>query len=442
MNQAQKLAAKIEGRTARIGVIGLGYVGLPLVLRFTEERFRVLGFDIDPVKVEKLNRGESYIKHIPGDKIRRLRDSGLFEATADYSRLKSDGRDHHLRPDAPRQEPRPGHELHRGHVRRDRQDAPQGPARLARKHDLPRDDAGDPPAQVRERAASRPAGTSSWSSPPSARTPATRNTTPRTSPRSSGGITPRCQALGTALYGRIVDRVVAVSSPEAAEFTKILENTFRSVNIALVNELKMLADRMDVDIWEVIEAASSKPFGFMPFYPGPGLGGHCIPIDPFYLAWKAKEMNFNTHFIELAGEINTNMPAYVVAKLGDALNARRQVPEGRPSPRPRHRLQEGHRRHAGIAGARESSQHLREKGAKVLYNDPVHPQDPQGPEARLRPEIEPALGQAPSVRGRGDDHHRPFGLRLRLDRGPRAARRRHPQRDAEGPRHRARIVKA
>jgi UDP-N-acetyl-D-glucosamine dehydrogenase len=198
----------------------------------------------------------------------------------------------------------------------------------------------------------------------------------KNTPKVVGGITSQCKAVGKLFYAQIVDRVIPVSSPEAAEFTKILENTFRSVNIALVNELKMLADKMNVDIWEVIEAASSKPFGFMPFYPGPGLGGHCIPIDPFYLAWKAKELNFNTHFIELAGEINTNMPDYVVSKTADALNKHGKCLRGAKI------LILGIAYKRDIDDMRESPaleviELLREKGAKISYNDPYIPRIPK-----------------------------------------------------------------
>ena len=195
-------------------------------------------------------------------------------------------------------------------------------------------------------------------------------------PKVVGGITAECRAVGKALYSRIVEKVVAVSSPEAAEMTKILENTFRAINIALVNELKMLADRMGVDIWEVIGAAATKPFGFMPFSPGPGLGGHCIPIDPFYLTWKAKEFNFNTRFIELAGEINTRMPEYVVQRLTEALNERKKCL------RKARILVLGIAYKKDIDDMRESPSFeiielLKRRGAKIFYNDPFIPKVPK-----------------------------------------------------------------
>jgi UDP-N-acetyl-D-glucosamine dehydrogenase len=319
MAHEQHIISKIKDRTAVIGIIGLGYVGLPLVIRFGEEGFRTIGFDVDDKKVERLNNGESYIKHIPSETIKRLRDNNTFNATSDYAKLREV--DSILicvpTPLNSRREPDVSYiettsDAIAGNLREGQLIALESTTYpgTTREILLPklekkgltvgrdfflvfspeREDPGNP-------------------------TYSTKNI-----PKVVGGITPACTEAGKTLYAQIVDRVIAVSAPEIAEFTKLLENIFRAVNIALVNELKMLADKMDVDIWEVIEAASSKPFGFMPFYPGPGLGGHCIPIDPFYLSWKARELNFNTHFIELAGEVNTAMPEYVVSKIADALN--------------------------------------------------------------------------------------------------------------------------
>jgi UDP-N-acetyl-D-glucosamine dehydrogenase len=375
MNQTQALAAKIQKRTARVGVIGLGYVGLPLVLRFTEEKFRVIGFDIDPVKVAKLNKGESYIRHIPRQKIRSLRKSGLFEATTNYARLKSVDAIIICVP-----------------TPLDKNHAPDMSfieattdeiAAMLRKGQLISLESTTYPGTTREillpkfeKRGLKIGRDYFLVFSPEREDPGNPIYNTKNIPKIVGGLTPSCRALGTALYGQVVDCVIAVSSPEAAEFTKILENTFRGVNIALVNELKMLADKMNVDIWEVIDAASTKPFGFMPFYPGPGLGGHCIPIDPFYLAWKAKEINFSTHFIELAGEINANMPAYVVSRLSDALNAQGKCLKGSKI------LILGITYKKDIDDMRESPaleviEHLHEKGAKVLYNDPYIPRIPK-----------------------------------------------------------------
>ena len=310
---------KIKNRTAVIGIIGLGYVGLPLVIRFSEEGFKVIGFDIDEHKVEKLNKGESYIKHIPSETIKQLRDKDVFHATSDYAKLREV--DSILicvpTPLNSRREPNVSYI-------ETTSDAIAGNLREGQLIAL---ESTTYPGTTREillpkfeRQGFTVGKEFFLVFSPEREDPGNPTYSTKNIPKVVGGITPACTEAGKTLYEQIVDHVFAVSTPETAEFAKLLENIFRAVNIALVNELKMLADKMDVDIWEVIEAASSKPFGFMPFYPGPGLGGHCIPIDPFYLSWKARELNFNTHFIELAGEVNTAMPEYVVAKIADALN--------------------------------------------------------------------------------------------------------------------------
>ena len=376
MNPKNILIKKIQDRRAVIGVIGLGYVGLPLAIRFGEERYPVIGFDIDPEKVKKLNRGESYIKHVPAEKIRRIRRSGGFEATAEYARLKDADAiiicvptplDKNKEPDMSFIETT-SDEIAR-HMRRGQMISLESTTY---------------PGTTREILLPK-FEKKGWKAgrdfflvfSPEREDPGNRKYSTKNTPKIVGGMTPSCLAAGKILYSRIVDRVIPVSSPEAAEFAKILENTFRSINIALVNELKILADKMNVDIWEVIDAASSKPFGFMPFYPGPGLGGHCIPIDPFYLAWKARELNFNTHFIELAGEINTAMPEYVVSKLSDALNRARRC------------LKKANILVLGLAykkdiddlrgaPAIEIIKLLRAKEANVFYNDPFIPRTRKG----------------------------------------------------------------
>ena len=375
MTYKQTLESKIRNRGAVIGIIGLGYVGLPLVIRFGEERFLVIGFDIDEQKVQKLNNGESYIKHIPASSLSALRKSGAFEATSDYSLL---ARTDCLiicvpTPLNSKKEP-------------DLSFVQSTSAQIAA-HLCPGQlvvlESTTYPGTTRE--ILLPLLSSNGLSAgrdyflvysPEREDPGNPNFHTKNIPKVVGGLTPDCTKLGCLLYEQVVDQVIPVSSPEVAEFTKILENTFRSVNIALVNELKMLADKMGVDIWEVIHAASTKPFGFMPFYPGPGLGGHCIPIDPFYLSWKAKEYNFCAHFIELAGEINTNMPNYVVARLTEALNRqgkclknskllvlgvayKKDVDDMRESP------------------ALEILDLLRERGAEIHYNDPYIPKIPR-----------------------------------------------------------------
>jgi UDP-N-acetyl-D-glucosamine dehydrogenase len=375
MNISRKFQQKIKNNQAVIGVIGLGYVGLPLVIRFAEEGFRVLGFDIDPQKVDKLNRGQSYIRHIPGEKISKLTRSGRVEATTKYARLKE--------PDAvlicvptplnKNKEP----DLSYIEVTSDEI------AKYLRRGQLISLESTTYPGTTREillpkfeRNGLKAGRDFFLVFSPEREDPGNPKYYTKNTPKVVGGITRSCLAAGKALYTRIVDRVVPVSSPEAAEFTKILENTFRSVNIALVNELKILADKMGVDLWEVIDAASTKPFGFMPFYPGPGLGGHCIPIDPFYLSWKAKELNFNTRFIELAGEINTEMPEYVISRTADALNQRGKCLKGAKI------LILGIAYKKDIDDMRESPALeiialFTKQGAKLYYNDPFIPKIPK-----------------------------------------------------------------
>ena len=323
MENIKNIIRKIRNREAKIGVIGLGYVGLPLVLRFGEENFKIIGFDIDENKVKKLNKGKSYIKHIPSEKIKNLLDKNSFKATSDYSALKEIDCIIICVPTPLNEKKEPN----LTYVEKTSDKI----AKYLRKGQLISLESTTYPGTTREILLPKFEGKGLEVGKdfflifsPEREDPGNPKYNTKNIPKVVGGITPACTEIGKTLYEQIVDKVVIASSPEIAEFTKLLENIFRAVNIALVNELKMLADKMGIDIWEVIEAASTKPFGFMPFYPGPGLGGHCIPIDPFYLSWKAKEFNFRTHFIELAGEINTNMPNYVVSKITDALNERRK----------------------------------------------------------------------------------------------------------------------
>jgi UDP-N-acetyl-D-glucosamine dehydrogenase len=365
------LTEKIKNRSARIGVIGLGYVGLPLVIRFCEESFRVIGFDIDPVKVEKLNRGESYIKHIPPERLKEIINKKVFEASSDYRRLKDVDCIIICVPTPLKKNKDPD----LSYVKTTSDEI----ARHLRKGHLVSLESTTYPGTTREillpgfEAKGLKAGKDFFLVfSPEREDPGNPKYNTRNIPKVVGGITPQCTEAGRTLYEQIIDSVITVQSAEVAEFTKLLENIFRGVNIALVNELKMLADRMGIDIWEVIEASSTKPFGFMPFYPGPGLGGHCIPIDPFYLSWKAKEYDFTTRFIELAGQINTGMPDYVVARIIDGLNTngkclktskilvlgvayKKDTDDIRESP------------------AVEIISMLKEKGAKVDYHDPHIP---------------------------------------------------------------------
>lgn len=313
------LLQKIKSHSARVGVIGLGYVGLPLVIRFAEESFSVTGFDVDKKKVAKLNSRQSYIHHIPDSRIEELVKTGKFSATTDYSYIRD--MDALLicvpTPLNDQKEPEMKYVKATSRVIK----------RYLRKGQLIILESTTYPGTTREillpilKSNGMTVGEDVFLAySPEREDPGNPHFHTKNTPKVVGGITPACTEAASALYKDIIDQTVLVSSPEVAEFSKLLENIFRSVNIALVNELKILADRMQVDIWEIIDTASTKPFGFMRFTPGPGLGGHCIPIDPYYLSWKARELDFNAHFIELAGEVNTSMPQYIISRLADALN--------------------------------------------------------------------------------------------------------------------------
>ncbi|BCU76892.1 nucleotide sugar dehydrogenase [Luteolibacter sp. LG18] len=317
MNLQQKLSAK----TAVVGVVGLGYVGLPLVLAYARAGFRGIGFDIDPKKPEALHRGESYIKHIPAAHVAEARAAGTLDATTDFRRVSECDAiilcvptplDHHFEPDL--SYVTDTLESVVPHLR-------EGQTISLESTTYP--GTTDEEVVTRVEAAGFKVGTNLFVVySPEREDPGNPKFSATNIPKVVGGITPACLEAGTALYAAAFEQVVPVSSCKVAELTKLLENIFRAVNIGLVNELKVAADAMDIDIWEVIRAASTKPFGFTPFYPGPGLGGHCIPIDPFYLTWKAREFGVHTRFIELAGEINRSMPKYVVHRAMEALNSR------------------------------------------------------------------------------------------------------------------------
>jgi UDP-N-acetyl-D-glucosamine dehydrogenase len=303
-----------------IAIVGLGYVGLPLSLQFARSGASVLGLDIDPRKTDAINAGESYIKHVPAAEIASQRAAGKLEASTDFSRVA--GVDavilcvptplNHFR------EPDLSYVLNTGKAI-----APflkPGTLVVLESTTYPGTTDGEL-RQVLESGSGLRAGTDfHLAFSPEREDPGNPDSQVASIPKVVGGLTPACLEKATALYSRAITRLVPVSSCRVAEATKLLENIFRSVNIALVNELKLVYGAMDIDIWEVIEAAKTKPFGYMPFYPGPGLGGHCIPIDPFYLTWKAREFGQHTRFIELAGEINTSMPDHVVKVAFEALN--------------------------------------------------------------------------------------------------------------------------
>jgi UDP-N-acetyl-D-glucosamine dehydrogenase len=371
---AAALQARIAAATARVGIIGLGYVGLPLARMFAGRGFPVLGFDIDPDKVARLARGESYIGHIPAEVVRDMYRR-QFEATDRFDRLAE--------PDAiiicvptPLTEAREPDltyvvETARAIAGRLR----TGQLVILESTTYP-GTTRDVVLPILETSGLRAGDDFFLAFSPEREDPGNRTYTGPSIPKVVSGLNRPSLRLASQLYGQVVKRVVEVSGLEVAEACKILENTYRAVNIALVNELKVVFDAMGIDVWEVIAAAKTKPFGFQPFYPGPGLGGHCIPIDPFYLTWAARRVGVNTKFIELAGEVNTGMPAYVVGKVADALNDR-----GKPVKGSRITLL-GMAYKKDVDDSRESPglelmDRLRDKGAEVNYNDPHIPALPR-----------------------------------------------------------------
>jgi len=312
-----ELLTKIQKRSAQIGIIGLGYVGLPLVFEFCRAGFKVTGFDIDPKKIEKIERGESYIKHLPSSLFAEA--APQFTATNDFKQLASMDCIIICVPTPLNAYREPDLSYVFETTKAIAAHLKKGQLIVLESTTYPGTTDQDM-RKILERTGYRAGEDFHLAFSPEREDPNNPQFSTRTIPKVVGGYTERCLAAAKAMYDTVVERTVPVSSTKAAEATKLLENIYRAVNIALINELKMLFDRMDIDIWEVIEAAKTKPFGFQAFYPGPGLGGHCIPIDPFYLTWKAREYDCSTKFIELAGEINISMPYYVVEKTVEALN--------------------------------------------------------------------------------------------------------------------------
>ena len=299
----EQLIQKIENRKAFVGVIGMGYVGLPLILRFCERGFRTLGFDIDPRKVAALRKGRSYIKTIPSSKISSIVRTGHFDVTDDFRLLRKPDCILICVPTPLTEKMEPDLQYIEKTTHSIKKNLRKGHLIVLESTTYP-GTTEELVLPVLESTGLKVGKDFFLGFSPEREDPGNKTFTTSQIPKVVAGVTPSCREAVMALYGQVVQQVVPVSSPRTAELTKLLENIYRSVNIALVNELKMLADRMGIDIWEVIEAANTKPFGFSPFYPGPGMGGHCIPIDPFYLSWKAKEYDFTTRFIELAGENN------------------------------------------------------------------------------------------------------------------------------------------
>jgi UDP-N-acetyl-D-glucosamine dehydrogenase len=391
MDHREDLLERIRDRRARIGVIGLGYVGLPLALLFEEAGFEVVGFDVDPAKPAALHQGESYIRHIGAERVAEAFARGRIVATTDFDRLTECDSvlvcvptplGKHREPDL-------------SFIRATAEEV----AKRLRPGQLVVLESTTYPGTTREELLPAFEGRGMkcgadffLAFSPEREDPGNRSFHTQNIPKVVGGIDPASQETATALYAAAVKRVVPVSSPEVAEAAKLLENIFRAVNIALANEMKLVLDRMGVNVWEVIEAARTKPFGFMPFYPGPGLGGHCIPLDPFYLTWKAAEHGVWARFIELAGEINTAMPNFVVDRTARALNRHGKSLRGSRV------LVLGLSYKADIDDDRESPsfeiiKRLREEGAEVAYCDPYIPVARPGREHDLGLASVPCTGE-------------------------------------------------
>jgi len=397
-----ELKDKIQTGEACVAVVGLGYVGLPLALLYTAQEFPVTGFDIDQRKVSTLVQGGSYIFRIPATEVQEARIRG-FEATSEYTRITEMDAiiicvptplDEYHEPDlsyitntaeaiAP-------------HLRAGQLVVLESTTYPGTTEEVlvPILEKGNKSGLKAARAGVANGQEFYVAFSPEREDPGNQTVARRDIPKVVGGLDPQASQLAAALYGSIFNYIVRVSSPAAAEMTKLLENIYRCVNIALINELKLLSLRMGLDIWEVIEAASTKPFGFQPFYPGPGLGGHCIPVDPFYLSWKAKEWDFHTRFIELAGEINTSMPYHVLASVGSALNQHRKALNGARI------LVLGVAYKKDIDDLRESPaltiiELLQKEGAQVSYNDPYFPFIGKGRKYDLQMKCAPleSLGQ-------------------------------------------------
>lgn len=377
----EQLILKIKDHKAVVGIVGLGYVGLPLMLRFAEVGFPTLGFDIDKAKVAKLKKGKSYIGHIPSAAIAERskervqiaegKTVPLFEATNDYSRASEADVLILCVPTPLNRNREPDLSYVRNTVNSLLPQLRRGQIISLESTTYP----GTTEEEVRSRLeeVGFVVGKDIFLVySPEREDPGNPLYNTRNIPKVCGGSTTACSEVGRALYGEVVEQVVPLSSTRAAELTKLLENIYRAVNIGLVNELKVVADRMGIDIREVIDAAATKPFGFTPFYPGPGLGGHCIPIDPFYLTWKAREYGINTRFIELAGEVNAAMPQWVVGKLTDGLNEKGKSVKGAKI------LVLGLAYKKNVDDPRESPameimEILRSKGAELSYSDPHVP---------------------------------------------------------------------
>jgi UDP-N-acetyl-D-glucosamine dehydrogenase len=373
MDRKQELLTRIANRQACIGIVGLGYVGLPLAVAFAQEGFAVIGVDVDAGKVTQLNQGESYVEDVPSTVLGPLVAAGAIRATTDYTQLAAAEAISICVPTPLRKtkDPDISYIVHAADCLA--QFMPPGQGQLIVLESTTYPGTTDEIVLPRFSGDGLEVGRDFFLAfSPERIDPGRTDFTVRTTPKVIGGTTPACLEVAVALYETIVDRPIPVSSTATAEMVKLLENTFRAVNIGLVNEVALMCDRLGLNVWEVVGAAATKPYGFMPFYPGPGLGGHCIPIDPHYLSWKLRTLNYTARFIELAAEVNSHMPDYVVGKVADALNDDRKATNGSRI------LVLGVAYKRDVGDVRESPaldviHLLRQRGADVVYHDPFVP---------------------------------------------------------------------
>ncbi len=373
MSIKETLIKKFQDKTAKIGILGMGYVGMPLAVAFAEAGFNVLGIDPDQRKTDTFNKNVSYIQDVPTETVARLHQSGKLSMTTDFAALKDMDAVSICVPTPLRQTGDPDMSFINSAADQLAKYVHKGMVVVLESTTYPGTTREVMIPKLTEQSGLKVGEDIFICFSPERVDPGRKDWTTLNTPKVIGGITPACAEVAQAWYSGAIKTVVPVSSAEAAEMAKLLENTFRMINIGLVNELAIMCERLGVDVWEVIDAAATKPFGFMKFTPGPGLGGHCIPIDPLYLSWKMKEMNYNARFIELASEINTNMPRYVVSKILDAMNDRGKVLKGSKV------LVLGVAYKPDIDDVRESPALdvialLKKKGAQVSYHDPFIPQ--------------------------------------------------------------------
>jgi len=366
------LKEKIIRKSAKIGIMGLGYTGLPLAVEFSKAGFDVTGIEIDKDKVRMINQGKCYIRDVKQSELEELVKNNRLEATVDFSVLKKMDAISICVPTPLRKTKDPDISYILNAVEEIAKNLHKGQLIVLESTTYP----GTTREIVLPKLASKKflVGKDFYLAFSPERTdPGNKEYTLRSTPKIVSGITKKCTSIAVTLYEQIIDEVVPVSTTESAEMVKLLENTFRIVNVGLINEIALICDRLKLDTWEVIDAAATKPFGFMPFYPGPGLGGHCVPVDPHYLSWKLKALNFYARFIELAGEINIKMPEFLLSKIDAALNERKKSIKGSKI------LILGVAYKSNVSDARESPaldvmRLLKERGGKVVYNDPYVPQ--------------------------------------------------------------------